>query len=153
MISAVAGWLVAAGGSEACGLQLARVRFRVEGSGIHLARGWQRLALCERLELITEEPPEHLLFLSRNHTPLTSANVRRRLRTILAEVGITGLAPHSFRRTVATAIERGQEGNADLAAATLGHTSSAITKRYYIEKNNKVDPMTATILEGLAPTD
>src|SRR5690606_11050553 len=88
-------------------------------------------ALRERLEMIADEPAEHLVFFSRNHTPLTTANVRRRLRTILAEAGITGVTPHSFRRTVATAIERAQEGNADLAAATLGHTSSAITKRYY----------------------
>ena len=58
--------------------------------------------LRQRLVVISSEDPEHLLFFSRNHTPLTTNNIRRRLRTILAEAGITGVSPHSFRRTVAT---------------------------------------------------
>ena len=33
----------------------------------------------------------------------------------------------------------------------LGHTSSKITKEHYIEPDEKVDPMTADILEALAP--
>jgi integrase len=58
-------------------------------------------------------------------------NVRRRLRNILSEVGITGVTPHSFRRTVATVLDRAS--GADLAAEMLGHTSSKITKQHYIE--------------------
>ena len=78
--------------------------------------------LRERLVKVAEEDPEHLVFFSRNHTPLTTNNVRRRLRSILAEVGIHGVTPHSFRRTVATVIDRA--GGAELAAEMLGHTSS-----------------------------
>jgi integrase len=103
----------------------------------------------QRLVVLADEGPEHLLFASRNHTPLTTANVRRRLRTILAEAGITGVTPHSFRRTVATVLDRA--GGAELAAEMLGHTSSAITKQHYIEPDERVNPITADILEALAP--
>jgi integrase len=105
--------------------------------------------LRQRLVLIAKEEPEHLVFFSRNHTPLTTNNVRRRLRAVLDEAGITGVTPHSFRRTVATVIDRA--GGADLAAEMLGHTSSEITKQHYIEPDEKVNPVTAEILEALAP--
>jgi len=105
--------------------------------------------LRERLVKIAEEDPEHLIFFSRNHTPLTTNNVRRRLRSILVEACITGVTPHSFRRTVATVIDRA--AGAELAAEMLGHTSSKITKQHYIEPDEKVNPVTAEILESLAP--
>ena len=99
--------------------------------------------------VLAEEPDEHLLFCSRNHTPLTANNVRRRLRTILEDAGIEGVTPHSFRRTVATVLDRAS--GADLAADMLGHTSSKITKAHYIEPDEVVNPVTAEILESLAP--
>ena len=58
---------------------------------------------------LAQQEPEHLIFFSRNHTPLTTSNVRRRLRTILDEAGIDGVTPHSFRRTVATVLGRAAE--------------------------------------------
>jgi len=105
--------------------------------------------LRERLVVVAQEDAEHLLFFSRNHTPLTTNNIRRRLRTILSEVGIEGVTPHSFRRTVATVLDRAS--GADLAAEMLGHTSSKITKQHYIQPDETVDPVTAEILESLAP--
>jgi integrase len=105
--------------------------------------------LRERLVVVADEPPDHLLFFSRNHTPLTTNNVRRRLRTILSEAGIEGVTPHSFRRTVATVLDRAS--GPDLAAELLGHTSSKITKQHYIEPDETVNPVTADILESLAP--
>lgn len=108
-------------------------------------------AVRQRLAIVSGEEPEHLIFFSRNHTPLTTNNVRRRLRAILDEAGISGVTPHSFRRTVATVIDRA--GGADLAAEMLGHTSSEITKQHYIEPDENVNPMTAEILEGLAPRE
>lgn len=107
--------------------------------------------LRQRLVAIVAEDPEHLIFFSRNHTPLTTNNVRRRLRAILDGVAISGVTPHSFRRTVATVIDRA--GGADLAAEMLGHTSSQITKEHYIEPDEKVNPVTAEILESLAPRE
>jgi integrase len=71
------------------------------------------------------------------------------LRKALAEAGIEGVTPHSFRRTVATVIDRA--GGADLAAEMLGHTSSEITRQHYIEPDETVNPVTAEILEALAP--
>lgn len=105
--------------------------------------------LRERLVVVADEPPDHLLFFSRNHTPLTTNNVRRRLRTMLSEAGIEGVTPHSFRRTVATVLDRAS--GPDLAAELLGHTSSKITKQHYIEPDETVNPVTADILESLAP--
>ena len=105
--------------------------------------------LRQRLVAVSQEESEHLVFFSRNHTPLTTNNVRRRLRAILDEAGIRGVTPHSFRRTVATVLDRA--GGAELAAEMLGHTSSEITKAHYIEPDEKVNPVTAEILESLVP--
>jgi integrase len=105
--------------------------------------------LRTRLAVISDESPDHLLFFSRNHTPLTTNNVRRRLRTVLQLAGITGVTPHAFRRTVATVLDRAS--GADLAAQMLGHTSPKITREHYIEPDEKVNPVTAEILESLAP--
>jgi len=105
--------------------------------------------LRERLVKISSEDPGHLIFHSRNGTPLTTNNVRRRLRAVMDQAGIEGVTPHSFRRTVATVIDRA--AGADLAAELLGHTSSKITKEHYIQPDEAVDPVTAEILESLAP--
>ncbi|QBR91880.1 tyrosine-type recombinase/integrase [Nocardioides euryhalodurans] len=103
----------------------------------------------QRLVLIGHEDPEHLLFFTRNETPLTTNNVRRRLRAVLSDAGIEGVTPHAFRRTVATVLDRAS--GPDLAAELLGHSSSKITKEHYIEPDEAVDPVTAEILESLAP--
>lgn len=105
--------------------------------------------LRARLTKIGAEGPEHLIFFTRNGTPLTTNNVRRRLRAVMVEAGIEGVTPHSFRRTVATVIDRA--GGADLAAEMLGHSSTKITKEHYIEPDEAVNPVTAEILEAFAP--
>jgi integrase len=110
---------------------------------------WTAKVLRERLAKIDGERSDHLVFFSRNGTPLTTANVRRRLRAVLAKAKIEGVSPHAFRRTVATELER--SANVDLAAKMLGHTSTEITRKHYIEKDDQVDPVTAQILERLAP--
>lgn len=105
--------------------------------------------LRARLVRIAPEDPDHLIFFTRNGTPLTTNNIRRRLRAVMDQAGIRGVTPHSFRRTVATIIDRA--GGADLAAELLGHSSSKITKEHYIQPDEAVDPVTAEILESLAP--
>lgn len=105
--------------------------------------------LRQRLVLVSDEEPGHLIFFSRNHTPLTTNNIRRRLRAVLEDVEIESVTPHSFRRTVATFLDRA--AGPDLAAEMLGHTSSKITKEHYIEPDENVNPVTADILEALAP--
>ncbi|MFC8797073.1 tyrosine-type recombinase/integrase [Promicromonospora sp. NPDC057138] len=106
-------------------------------------------ALRRRLVEVADARPDGLIFQTRNGTPLTTNNVRRRLREILKDTGLGWVTPHSFRRTVATTIER--SAGADLAAELLGHTSSDITKLHYIEKDENVSGRTAEILESLAP--
>ena len=103
----------------------------------------------QRLVVVGPEGPDQLLFFTRNGTPLTTNNVRRRLRAVLSEAGIEGVTPHAFRRTVATVLDRAS--GPDLAAELLGHTSSKITKEHYIQPDEAVDPVTAEILEALAP--
>lgn len=103
----------------------------------------------QRLAVIGQGEAEDLLFVTRNGTPLTTNNIRRRLRAVLADAGIEGVTPHAFRRTVATVLDRAS--GPDLAAELLGHTSSKITKEHYIEPDEAVDPVTAEILELLAP--
>jgi hypothetical protein len=50
----------------------------------------------------------------------------------------------------ATVLDRA--GRAELAAEMLGHMSSKITREHYIEHDETVNPMTAEILELLAPS-
>jgi integrase len=107
--------------------------------------------LRQRLVVVADEVHDHLLFFSRNDTPLTTNNIRRRLRCVLAEAGITGVTPHAFRRTVATVLDRAS--GPDLAAEMLGHTSSKITIQHYIEPDETVNPATAEILESLSPRE
>ncbi len=113
--------------------------------------GFTAEVLRQRLVAVADAEPDRLLFVTRNGTPLTTNNVRRRLRSVLEDAGIEGVTPHSFRRTVATVLDRA--GGPDLAAEMLGHTSSAITKEHYIEPDERVNPVTAEILETLAPSD
>ena len=103
----------------------------------------------QRLVVVGPESPDHLLFLTRNGTPLKTNNIRRRLRAVLSDAGIEGVTPHAFRRTVATVLDRAS--GPDLAAELLGHTSSKITKEHYFQPDEAVDPVTAEILESLAP--
>ena len=103
----------------------------------------------QRLVVVGPGAPDHLLFFTRNGTPLTTNNIRRRLRAVLSEAGIDAVTPHAFRRMVATVLDRAS--GPDLAAELLGHTSSKITKEHYIQPDEAVDPVTAEILESLAP--
>lgn len=106
-------------------------------------------AIRKLLALRTIESLDELLFRTRNGTPHSTNNVRRKLRTILEEAGLEGVSPHAFRRTVATTLER--EADIDLASETLGN-SKEIARRHYVEPELMVDPKAAAILEAkLAP--
>ncbi|WP_419818765.1 tyrosine-type recombinase/integrase [Glaciibacter flavus] len=102
-------------------------------------------AVRRRLISIDELGPDDLLFHSREGTPLTTANVRRLLRTVLERAGITGVTPHMFRRTVATAVH--DNASLELAAELLGHTDTRITVQHYIRRSELVNPATAELLD------
>ncbi|WP_218031376.1 tyrosine-type recombinase/integrase [Nocardioides psychrotolerans] len=102
-------------------------------------------ALRRRLAVSGDRSFDALVFASREGTPLTTANVRRQLRTVLERAGITGVTPHMFRRTVATVIN--EAASVDLAAQLLGHTDPKVTIEHYIRRNEHVNPLTAELLD------
>lgn len=102
-------------------------------------------AVRRRLARLKDSSPDALLFCSREGTPLTTNNVRRQLRHVMDLAGITGVTPHMFRRTVATAIH--EQAGVDLAAELLGHTDPKITIQHYVRRSEMVNPVTATLLE------
>jgi integrase len=108
----------------------------------------RRLALIPADE---REDDEHLLFFTRNGTPLAPYNVRRTFRLILEEAGLAGMqiSPHAFRRTAATLLAH--ELGIQAAADQLGHTSTSTTKQHYAEPDRRVNPLPAQVLQGLAP--
>lgn len=102
-------------------------------------------ALRRRLAVSGYRSYDSLVFASREGTPLTTANVRRQLRTVLERAGIVGVTPHMFRRTVATVIN--DQASVDLAAQLLGHTDPKVTIEHYIRRNEHVNPLTAELLD------
>jgi len=104
-----------------------------------------------RLVLIAGEDEGHLLFFTRRGTPLAPHNARRTFREILKLAGLEGveITPHAFRRTGATLLAN--TVGIDTAAEVLGHTSTATTKEHYAEPDRTVNPVSAEVLQSLAP--
>lgn len=104
-----------------------------------------------RLTATAGMDPDHLLFFSRNGTPLTPNNVRRTFREMLAIAGLEDreIRPHSFRKTGATLIN--ELAGEQAASDALGHTSVATTRAHYIERSKVANPAIAKALESLAP--
>lgn len=90
--------------------------------------------------------PEDPVLPSRRGTWLSPHNVRRQWRQVRAETGLEWVTPHTFRKTVATLLDR--EADAKAAAAQLGHGSEEITNEFYIEKAHLAPDMSA-VLEAL----
>lgn len=106
-----------------------------------------------RLQVVEEKGMggDHLLFFTRNDTPLSMNNVRRTLRKMLADAGLSHLevSPHTFRRTSGTVIARATD--AKTAAEVLGN-SEEIAQRHYIEPEAPVPHAAPTLhLQALAP--
>ncbi|RZU48822.1 site-specific recombinase XerD [Krasilnikovia cinnamomea] len=72
------------------------------------------------------------IFPSRRGTWLSPNNVRRQWRHARADSDLEWVTPHTFRKTVATLIDK--EADTKSAAAQLGHASEEITTTYYIAK-------------------
>jgi integrase len=86
-----------------------------------------------------------LVFPNRNGDPMEPANFRRLWREARGDVW-ESVKPSSFRKAVATLIER--ESGSLIASRQLGHSSDAITKKHYIERNRNA-PDSSLILEQM----
>ncbi len=96
-----------------------------------------------------EQRPNHYnaVFATRNGTWHQVGNIERRWRTIRADTGFDWVTPHTFRKTVATLIDRLVDS--DTAARVRGHSSDAITKEFYIERD-RTTPDVTHILQSFA---
>ncbi|GGK43786.1 putative phage integrase [Pilimelia terevasa] len=97
-------------------------------------------------KLAAADNPIDAIFPSRRDTWLSPHNVRRQWRRARADTGLEWVTPHTFRKTVATLIDK--EADTDRAAAQLGHGSKAVTKKHYIEQP-AIAPDSSDILEQL----
>jgi integrase len=96
-----------------------------------------------------EQRPNHFnaVFATRNGTWHQVGNVERRWRAIRADAGLDWVTPHTFRKTVATLIDRVVDS--ETAARVLGHSSASITQEYYIEKDRST-PDVSQLLQSFA---
>jgi integrase len=97
-------------------------------------------------KLVAADNPHDAIFTSRRGTWLSPNNVRRQWRQARADTGLGWVTPHTFRKTVATLIDK--EADAKKAAALLGHASEDVTDTYYIAKP-VLAPDVSDILEQL----
>ncbi|ROO51288.1 site-specific recombinase XerD [Micromonospora sp. Llam0] len=102
-------------------------------------------------KLTAADNPHDAIFASRRGTWLSPHNVRRQWRQARADTGLEWVTPHTFRKTVATLIDK--EADAKSAAAQLGHASEDVTNTFYIVKP-ALAPDSSHILEqlGASPT-
>ena len=108
-----------------------------------------------RRRKLAEEPNDlDAVFITRNGTWHYPGNVQTRLwkiRNLDAYKDIPqlqGVTPHAFRRTVATVVD--EVYDAEAAKQVLGHASTFVTERHYIDRKMKVNDYRAAT-ERLAP--
>jgi integrase len=104
------------------------------------------VAMLMDRKLTAADNPLDAIFASRRGTWLSPHNVRRQWRRARADTGLEWVTPHTFRKTVATLIDK--EANTKSAAAQLGHATEQVTKKHYVEKP-AVAPDSSDILEQL----
>jgi len=85
-----------------------------------------------KLEQNPEVNPLGVVFPSRAGTVIDPGNLRRQWREARGEE-FDWVKPSSFRKTVATIIER--EVGSTVAARQLGHASDVVTLKHYVEKD------------------
>jgi len=90
------------------------------------------------------------VFATRNGTWHQVVNIERRWRQIRKDTGYEWVTPHTFRKTVATLIS--EAATSELASRQLGHSSSQVTRDYYIAKP-PVSADLSEVLELLAESD
>jgi integrase len=101
-------------------------------------------------KLVAADNSNDAIFASRRGTWLSPNNVRRQWRQARADTDLAWVTPHTFRKTVATLIDK--EADTKSAAAQLGHASGEVTEAYYIAKP-VLAPDVSEILEQLGADD
>lgn len=91
---------------------------------------------------------EDVVFPSHAGTLRSPNNFRRQLRDTVAGTEFEWVTPHSFRKTVATLLDR--QLDSEHAAAQLGHSDTSVTKAHYIQKAHTA-PDVSDVLEQLGP--
>lgn len=116
--------------------------------------GWRIVALpgfavatLLRLKVAAESNAHDVVFASSTGTLRDPHNVRRQLRDARGEE-FAWVKPHTFRKTVATLVER--ESSLTDAAAQLGHSGTEVTTRHYVQRAS-VAPDLTRVLDLLAP--
>ena len=107
------------------------------------------VAMLMARKLAAADNPYDAVFASRRGTWLSPQNVRRQWRQARADTGLEWVTPHTFRKTVATLIDK--EASTKNAAAQLGHATEQVTKKHYIVKP-AIAPDSSNILEQLGAT-
>ncbi|WP_432830918.1 tyrosine-type recombinase/integrase [Dactylosporangium sp. CA-092794] len=90
------------------------------------------------------------IFHSRTGAWLWPNNVRRQWRAARKDTGLDWVTPHTFRKTVATLLDR--EASTKAAAEQLGHSSETTTDTYYIQKAKQA-PDVSDVLQTLSNPD
>ncbi len=106
-------------------------------------------AIQMRLSVIGDHENE-LLFQTDSGTVWDPSAVRTRWRRAMSEAGLDPVNPHVLRATVATFVA--ERYGIQAAAALLGHSSVAITEKFYIDRPEAVPFGIATAMEDFGKT-
>ena len=111
-----------------------------------------RFAVATLLRVkVSAVPNAHdVIFPSSTGTLRSPKNLRTQMREARGKE-FSWVTPHTFRRTVATLVER--ESSLADASAQLGHADTAVTRRHYVEARPVEAPDLTAVLEQLGPGD
>ena len=93
--------------------------------------------------------PYDVVFPSDAGTLRDPSNYRKQWNKAREDLGFTWVTPHTFRKSVGTILAN--SSGIDAAAAQLGHSSTAITSRHYVERSLAA-PDHADILQAFGAT-
>ncbi len=110
--------------------------------------GFAAEVLIRRRAVLGDAEPTGGIFLTRNGTYKQPNNVRRQWRAARKGTPYEWVTPHVYRKTVATVLD--DQLDADTAAKVLGHSSSEITRQFYIHRPEEA-PDVSDVMEVLDP--
>jgi integrase len=89
------------------------------------------------------DAPESLVFATKNDTIISPRNVRRALQSAARRANVpVGITTRSFRKMVATEIDRVMDDNGLTASGFIGNTQD-VTNKHYVPTRTRVSPLGA----------